>query len=121
MVSHASTLSNGDCFSRTRFAIFPGSIVPSCELSLDSRALLIVAALKICSRDNPALLQLLHLQIPVQARQISIGRCRRSVRAKEEVGIVAKYTAAFATSGERCAFRSLAAQLSIMDDRHTKR
>lgn len=34
---------------------------------------------------------------------------------------IAMYTAAFAASGERCAFRSLAAQLSIMDGRRTGR
>ena len=54
MLSYASTLSSGDFFSRTRFAIFPGSIVPSCESSLNSRALLMVAALKIWARDSPA-------------------------------------------------------------------
>lgn len=34
---------------------FPGSILPSCDSILNSRALLIVAALKICVRDIPAL------------------------------------------------------------------
>ena len=31
MLSYASTLSNGDSLSETRLAIFPGSMVPSCE------------------------------------------------------------------------------------------
>src|SRR5467141_190672 len=46
------------------------------------RALLSVAALKICLRQT-GLLKLLYLQIAVQAGKISIGWSRRSVRAKE--------------------------------------
>src|SRR5271170_1754586 len=55
IVSYASTPSSGDFFNSTRFAILPGSIVPSCASSLNSCALLIVAALNICANDNPAL------------------------------------------------------------------
>ena len=54
MLLYASMLCRGDRARRTRFAILPGSMVPICDSSLNARALLIVAARKICSSERPA-------------------------------------------------------------------
>src|ERR1700719_1123096 len=81
MLSYASTLSSGDFFRRTRLAIFPGSMVPICESSLNSLALLIVAARKISLRDKPAFC------LPEIIQHPAINHCQVDKRGIAEVEI----------------------------------
>lgn len=86
-------LSSGDFFSRTRFAILPGSMVPTWESILNLRALLMVAARKICFERQAGLFELLRLQIAVQSGQIPVCRGRGSVRAKKKAGVFGREVA----------------------------
>ena len=80
-----------------RLAIFPGSIVPSCDSKLNSRALLILAALKICIRDIPAFCNCFISRYPfTPGRFPYVGLEGVSVAKRKLASLLARYATTFA-------------------------